>query len=63
MSRLADILRRGWAIVRRLSGDDAYECYLEHLKRHHPEAEPLSRRGFLESELERRWNSGPNRCC
>jgi len=56
-------LRHAWAALRNLSGDDAYERYLAHLKRHHPEAKPLSRRNFYLSEQQRRWNGGPNRCC
>jgi uncharacterized short protein YbdD (DUF466 family) len=61
--RIAELLRLTWAALRNLSGDDAYERYLAHLKRHHPEAQPLSRRSFCRSEQQRRWNGGPNRCC
>jgi uncharacterized short protein YbdD (DUF466 family) len=57
------LLRQGWNALRNLSGDDAYERYLAHLKLHHPDAAPLSRRGFYLSEQQRRWNGGPNRCC
>jgi uncharacterized short protein YbdD (DUF466 family) len=63
MKKLGGILRQGWAMLRRLSGDDAYECYLEHLQRRHPEVTPLNRHDFLKAEQERRWNGGPNRCC
>jgi uncharacterized short protein YbdD (DUF466 family) len=62
-TRIAELLRLTWAAVRNLSGDDAYERYLAHLKHHHPEAQPLSRRSFFRSEQQRRWNGGPNRCC
>jgi uncharacterized short protein YbdD (DUF466 family) len=57
------MLRGVWNAIRNISGDDAYERYLDHLRRHHPEAEPLSPRGFYASEQQRRWNGGPNRCC
>lgn len=57
-------LKRIWHIVRRLSGDDAYERYLEHWCEHHAtdEAQPLSRRAFFNAEQERKWN-GVRRCC
>ncbi len=61
--RFLQALRGIWAVLRNLSGDDAYERYLEHLQRHQPDAAPLSRRGFYLSEQQRRWNGGPNRCC
>lgn len=62
-TRLGQVLRCVWSALRNISGDDAYERYLEHLKRHHPESQPLSRRSFFLSEQQRRWNGGPNRCC
>lgn len=62
-TRINRLLRGIWNAIRNISGDDAYERYLEHLRRHHPEAEPLTPRGFYESEQRRRWNGGPNRCC
>jgi uncharacterized short protein YbdD (DUF466 family) len=61
--RLLQALRGLWNALRNISGDDAYERYLEHLKRHHPDAMPLSPRGFYLSEQQRRWDGGPNRCC
>jgi uncharacterized short protein YbdD (DUF466 family) len=61
--RIPQILRGIWGGLRNLSGDDAYERYLAHLKLHHPDAAPLSPRGFYLSEQQRRWNGGPNRCC
>jgi uncharacterized short protein YbdD (DUF466 family) len=60
---LKHILRGAWSVLRNLSGDDAYERYLAHLERHHPDDEPMSRRSFFRSEQQRRWNGGPNRCC
>lgn len=57
-------LKRIWKIVRRLSGDDAYERYLEHWRAHHAAGggEPLSRQAFFKAEQERKWN-GVRRCC
>jgi uncharacterized short protein YbdD (DUF466 family) len=61
--RIRKMLSCVWNAVRSISGDDAYERYLEHLKRRHPESKPLSRRSFFRSEQQRRWSGGPNRCC
>ena len=57
-------LKQIWSIVRRLSGDDAYERYLAHWRDHHARegGEPLSRQAFFKAEQERKWN-GVRRCC
>ncbi|HTY48755.1 MAG TPA: YbdD/YjiX family protein [Steroidobacteraceae bacterium] len=51
-----------WRTLRALSGDDAYERYLEHRARVHPGAPVLSRREFYVDEQRRRWGT-INRCC
>jgi uncharacterized short protein YbdD (DUF466 family) len=65
-----DCCRHGWRALRALTGDDAYERYLAHARRHHPSHTPMSPSHtpmsaavFYRSEQERRWSSGPNRCC
>ncbi|MBI5135921.1 MAG: YbdD/YjiX family protein [Nitrospirae bacterium] len=54
--------RHLWSLLRRLTGDDAYDRYLAHWRAHHPGEEPLDRRGFHRQEVERRWG-GVRRCC
>ena len=56
-------LGRSWALVRELSGDDAYERYLVHLREcpAHPHA-PLTRAAFFAAEQRRKWE-GVRRCC
>jgi uncharacterized short protein YbdD (DUF466 family) len=54
--------RACWRALRALSGDDAYERYLEHRAAAHPEAPALSRREFYVDEQRRKWGS-INRCC
>ena len=51
-----------WKFVRRLSGDDAYECYLVHHAHAHANERPLSRKEFFKREQERKWG-GVRRCC
>ncbi|MEQ8233550.1 MAG: YbdD/YjiX family protein [Gammaproteobacteria bacterium] len=55
LAALGDYLR--W-----LNGDCAYERWVAHLRRHHPQAPVPSRAAFYRDELERRW-SGVRRCC
>ena len=62
MTTLAPYLRRGWSAIRSLFGDDAYERYVAHTLRRHPEKVPLERAAFHRAELDRRW-SQINRCC
>ncbi len=54
---------RAWSLLRALSGDDSYERYREHWRRHHPASEPLDRRDFYLREQERRYSAGPTSCC
>lgn len=56
-------LVRAWKALRTLTGDDAYERYLEHQSRAHPEERPLDRCSFYVREQERRFSGGPTRCC
>ncbi|MGH8285513.1 MAG: YbdD/YjiX family protein [Steroidobacteraceae bacterium] len=60
---LRDWRARLWRGIRALCGDDAYERYCEHLRRHHPGEVPPTAANFYRLEQERRWSGGPNRCC
>ncbi len=55
-------LKKCWALLRQLSGDDAYERYLRHHAVAHSEEIPLDRKIFFQREQERKWN-GVKRCC
>jgi uncharacterized short protein YbdD (DUF466 family) len=57
-------LKRCWAALRELSGDDAYERYLAHWRERHAmkDGEPLGRAAFFDQEQRRKWG-GVNRCC
>ena len=61
-TRLNQLLRRGWRIVRQLSGDDAYERYLAHHAACHAETAPLSRKAYFQHLQQQKWN-GIRRCC
>jgi uncharacterized short protein YbdD (DUF466 family) len=61
-SRLWRELRRAWRFLRQVSGDDAYERYLEHAARFHPGEEPMSRAEHFRIRQEQKW-SRVSRCC
>ena len=55
-------LRRAWVLFRELTGDDAYERYLDHWRAQHADREPLDRAAFYRDEQRRKWD-GVRRCC
>ena len=61
---MTDALRKIWAVIRELTGDDAYERYLEHWRLQHARdgARPLGRAAFCREEQRRKWE-GVRRCC
>ena len=59
ISRLAALLAAAWRRLRELSGDAAYDRYLQHAAG----APPLTREEHYLDTLRRRYSSGPNRCC
>jgi uncharacterized short protein YbdD (DUF466 family) len=63
LKRTTRVPARAWQVLRSLSGDDAYERYLQHLREHHAGSAPLDRRAFYLREQERRFSGGPTSCC
>ena len=57
-------LQRFWQGLMTLTGDDAYQRYLDHWQAEHggTEQRPMTRREFYMAEQQRKWNR-PNRCC
>lgn len=63
MKSLSRLLRSSWVLLRRLSGDDAYERYLQHHAEHHQAGTPpLSREAFFKQWQEDKWK-GVKHCC
>jgi uncharacterized short protein YbdD (DUF466 family) len=56
--------QRLWALLRELTGDDAYERYLAHWRTQHSAegGAPLDRASFCREEQRRKWE-GVRRCC
>jgi uncharacterized short protein YbdD (DUF466 family) len=59
--RIASFWALVWRTLRAITGDDAYERYAEHERSHR--RTPLDRRAFYVTEQDRRFSSGPTRCC
>jgi uncharacterized short protein YbdD (DUF466 family) len=55
-------LRVLWEFVRELSGDDAYDRYLQRHSRQHPDAKPLDKRAYFKQVQKQKW-SELRRCC
>jgi uncharacterized short protein YbdD (DUF466 family) len=57
-------IKRFWSCVRQLSGDDAYERYLQHFSEHHDHSQeaPLSKAAFFKAWQDKKW-TGIKRCC
>lgn len=56
-------LTRILAAIRAILGVPDYARYVEHLRRHHPEMSPLSRRDFERRWVEERYARPGSRCC
>jgi uncharacterized short protein YbdD (DUF466 family) len=60
------LLTKLWQRIRELSGDDAYERYLQHYEEHHADLNdgepPLSRAAFFKQWQDDKWK-GVKRCC
>ena len=67
-SRIKKLLSPLWRSMRQLSGDDAYERYLQHYAEHYQnvlevEVEPpLSKEAFFKDWQDKKW-TGVKRCC
>jgi uncharacterized short protein YbdD (DUF466 family) len=57
------LFTRAWRALRTLTGDDAYQRYVEHVRRAHTNDAPLDPATFYREQAERRFSGGVNRCC
>jgi uncharacterized short protein YbdD (DUF466 family) len=56
------ILRRLWKVLARLSGEEDYSRYCNHMRARHPDLRLPSEQEFYLSRLNEKY-SRPNRCC
>ncbi len=57
------LLARCAAVVRRVIGAPDYAAYVQHVRTHHPEREPLGEEEFLAERLKARYERPGSRCC
>jgi uncharacterized short protein YbdD (DUF466 family) len=55
-------LSSGLSLLRGVTGDDAYEKYIAHMRAREPDTEPMSEREFFRTQMEQKW-SCINGCC
>lgn len=49
-------LSAGLNLLRGVTGDDAYDRYLAHHRRMHPDQPPMTAGEFFQAQLEHKWN-------
>lgn len=62
LQKLKQSCHTAWSVLRELTGDDAYERYLNHQASAHPGEQLLDRAAFFKEEQRRKWE-GVRRCC
>lgn len=67
MTRAADnpvrqFLSSGLSLLRGVTGDDAYEKYIAHMRANRPDETPMDARTFYRAQMEQKW-SCINGCC
>jgi uncharacterized short protein YbdD (DUF466 family) len=62
-TRLAGAARGVHWYLRELTGEAAYDHYVEHVRREHPDAPVMSRRDFERWRTQRREENPGARCC
>jgi uncharacterized short protein YbdD (DUF466 family) len=55
-------LSSGLSLLRGVTGDDAYEKYLAHMRSNEPAQTPMGEKEFFRAQMEQKW-SCPNGCC
>lgn len=59
---MRQFLSAGLSLLRGVTGDDAYEKYVAHLRKTRPQEKPVSAEAFFRAQLEQKWNC-VNGCC
>ena len=50
-------------VVRRIVGVPDYDAYVRHMRRHHPDTEPVTHDAFLRTCWEEKYSRPGHRCC
>ena len=62
-ARMGRALRFMWWYIREVSGESAYDHYVEHARQHHPGEPVMSRRDFERRRQDAREHTTQARCC
>ena len=59
---MRQFLSSGLSLLRGVTGDDAYDKYLAHMRSNEPAATPMTEKEFFRAQMEQKWSciSG---CC
>ncbi len=60
--RVRQFLSSGLTLLRGVTGDDAYDKYIAHMRASAPDEAPMNARDFFRAQLENKW-SCINGCC
>jgi uncharacterized short protein YbdD (DUF466 family) len=59
---MRQFLSSGLSLLRGVTGDDAYEKYLAHMRSNEPAGTPMTEKEFFKAQMEQKW-SCINGCC
>lgn len=63
VERIATLYRRSDRFFHLLVGLPSYDKYVEHMKIHHPDEVPKSRKEFFKETLDKKYGAGGAKCC
>ena len=67
MQSLVNTWRHAWSVAARTArlaiGVPDYDDYVDHVRRRHPEREPMDRAAFFNERMQARYGRGRSRCC
>lgn len=63
----SDDWRQAWSAAAQTArlaiGVPDYDVYAEHMRRSHPDREPMDRAAFFNERMQARYGRGRSRCC
>lgn len=62
MPRLSRSMRSAWEYLKEVSGENAYDRYLENHRATHPEKKPLGRGEFYRRQQDEKYSNPGSRC-
>ena len=63
LQRLSARLARAGAVLRAVAGVPDYDRYVAHMRRHHPDATPMTCEEFTNQRMTDKYSRPGSRCC